>query len=140
MGQHQIKRGFSCLIVAMIAWGLFAPELSAKSPDLKRSQPLLSSGIFNDADGNAMDYGVWVYGVILFARSANTIAEIKDCDSGGELTGTPNLTKDELGQPTQYETTEHSYVDIYGRPFYFSDGVGANISGVGTVIVIYEDI
>lgn len=134
-----MRKLFLVLVLTAIVWGAVSPHTSLAeiSYIIKRSRPLTATGIFTDADGNAMDYDVWVYGVTLYANAANSQANIKDCDTTVELLSATEYPIDEIGEPTQFETTEHSFVEMYGRPLHFSDGVGACITTGGTVIISY---
>jgi hypothetical protein len=138
-----VKKFLLCVVVLIVTWGDNAPHVTisdaAMNYIIKRSQPLTASGIFNDADGNAMDYSVWVYGVSLYANVANSQVNIKDCDTIAELNNATELAIDEIGQPTQFETSEHSFIEMFGRPLYFEDGVGGSISTGGVVFITYGE-
>lgn len=89
----------------------------------RTSQPLETTGIFNDQGGIAMDYSVWVYGVTIYADAANSYVGLYDCDTTVELNATTIYPRYEIGEPTQYETT----TEMFTKPKYFDDGVGAII-------------
>jgi hypothetical protein len=117
------------LVIALVAL-LAVPAFAASGRyGLRVSQALESTGIFVDDEGNNMDYGVWVYGVKIYADAASSFMGIYNADTESECT-VANL-KDETGEATQYDTAEK----VFQQPLYFSDGVYAIITtGVGWVI------
>lgn len=119
------------LILALV-FALSIGQAKAQSRYSKPwSQPIETSGIFTDNDGNTMDYPVWIYGIKIYADASSSFMGIYDCDTTYELLHQGTVTaKDEIGEATQYDTATEYYSD----PLYFSDGVGAIIStGVGFV-------
>lgn len=134
---------FFLISVAMIAvLGLFflpyAPSSFAQARyTIGVSRPLTSNGLFVDADDNTMDYAVWIYGLTIYAGSTNVAANIKNADTTAELLHTSTVyPKDEIGEPTQYETTTHNYIEMYGKPMYFSEGVGGCLTGTSPVLIL----
>lgn len=125
------------LLVGMLCFSPVPAVYAQARGSLQVSQPLTASGICVDADGNAMDYGIWVYGWWVFAEATNSRAGLKDCDTTAELYTATEYAIDEIGEPTQYEITDHSFVELYGGPIYFSDGVGIAKTTYGTYFVIY---
>ncbi len=127
-----MNRLFKVLPVLLIALVLVAAPASADVRyGTQTSNPLNADGVFTGQDGAAMDYGVWVYGITLFADEANSFAGIYNADTEAEFIAA-NL-RDEIGEATQYDTAFHWYE---GGPRYFSDGIGAVIE-IGSIFVHY---
>ena len=123
-------------IIMVIALGIFflaqiAPAFAQARYGTKKSRPLETSGVFTDKDGKTMDYGVWIYGISIFADQANSYMGTYDCDTADELNASTIYPRDEVGEATQYDTATNMYL----TPEYYSDGVGAIIfTGVGSVL------
>ena len=120
----------SALFVVVLIVLMAVPAFAQKRDSLRTSQPRESEGIFNDEDGNAMDSGVWVYGITLFADEANSVMGVYDVDTDAELFATTTYSKDEVGEATANDSVDK----WYPTPKYFEDGVGAIIkTGVGLI-------
>ena len=132
----KLKKIFSIIIVLafIISFlsSLSAPVSAQKRYGLRTSRPRETTGIFIDDSGNTMDYGVWIYGIKIFADAANSFVGFYDCDTTAELIADTTYPKDEIGEATQYDTAER----YYSTPEYYSDGVGA-IMATGVAFVMY---
>lgn len=126
-----MMRKFMLLFLALaVSVFLASPAYAQARFGLHVSQPIESTGIATDADGVTMDYGVWVYGIRIFADASNSFMGIYNADVVATDLTKANC-KDEIGEATQHDTAER----FYDKPMYFSDGVGIVIStGVGWVI------
>lgn len=127
------KKVLMLLMVLMLAVGVSSAFAQSRN-SLKTSRPIESTALFTDQDGNTMDYGVWVYGLTIYADAASSYMAVVDCDTTNEIamshSADTKYAKDEIGEPTQYEVT----TVMYTKPFYYSEGVGARIvTGVGFV-------
>ena len=125
------------MALVLLAIGMYsgviapAPEAFAQARyGIRTSEPIESTGILVDRDGNTMDYPVWIYGVTIFADASSSFVGLYDVDTDAELTSATIAAKDEIGEATQYD----SETKWYPKPAYYSDGVGAIITtGVAQV-------
>uniref|UniRef100_A0A6M3J0L1 Uncharacterized protein n=1 Tax=viral metagenome TaxID=1070528 RepID=A0A6M3J0L1_9ZZZZ len=116
------------LVLMLVMAFLVTPVFAQARHGLKTSRPIETTGILTDQDGNAMDYGVWIYGIEIFADEASSYLGIYDCDTATELNSATTYARDEIGEATQYD----SKTKWYATPKYYSDGVGMIIfTGVG---------
>ena len=127
----KLKKVFLMVLVLALVWAVgIAPVFAQGRYGTKTSRPIESTGILTDADGNTMDYAVWIYGLTIYADAASSFIGVYDCDTFDELISVTEYARDEIGEPTQFEATSV----WYAKPEYYSDGVGAIISiGVGFV-------
>lgn len=119
-------------LAIVLAIALLSVAGTASAVSIKTSYSIEAPGIMTDQDGATMDYAIWIYGVSIYADAASSEMGIYDCNTFAELSGasTTIYPRYEIGEPTQYEVT----TQMFDKPFYFSDGVGAIIkTGVGFV-------
>lgn len=119
------------VVVGMLCFSLLPSAQAQSRYGLHISQPIETSGVMTDADGNSMDYPVWLYGVSIYADAASSFVGIYD----GDVVASISLDADqvtEIGEATQYD----SYTELFPKPVYCSDGVIAIIS-VGVARVFY---
>jgi len=121
-------KGFLAVLAALALLLNVSPAFAQARYSTRTSQPLESSGIFTDEDGNEMNYAVWVYGVEIFADEASSFMGVYNTTTVGAATAA--TVKDEIGEATQYDTATR----FYEQPRYYSSGVVGIIStGVGFV-------
>jgi hypothetical protein len=68
---------------------------------------------------SAVGAGTWVYGLKIYATNSNAQAGLYDTATQAGVSGASASPKDEIGEATQYESTE----TWYSTPIYFSEGV-----------------
>lgn len=126
---YKLKRLLPVLLIAALLVLPAAPAFAAYK--MQTSQPVESTKIVLDQQGNAMDAPTWVYGISIFADSAtNAYMGVYDCDTLTELASVTEYPLYEIGEPVQYRVT----TEMFDIPLYFSDGVGIIIFvGVGFI-------
>ncbi len=131
------NKRFLVLLAMLMVLVFVVPSSFAQARfSIRTSRPNTSMGpsILTDAEGNAMDYGVWVYGISIYAGSTNAVAAIYDVSTLAALEVSRTYPKYEIGEPTQYDIT----TEWFTSPIYYSNGVGIDESGTsGNVFVHY---
>jgi len=83
-----------------------------------------------DGTVSALGANTWVYGIKIYATSTSARLGIYDVDTQAELSSSDTEAFDEIGEATQYESTE----SWYAKPTLFTQGVSALCTnGVGFV-------
>jgi hypothetical protein len=134
-----MRKSFFVLLALMVLVGMFYFSHTPSSQAQGRyghynSRQKETSGILTDANGNSMDYAVWIYSANIYADAASSFVGFYDADTQAEVnTAVTNVaTKDEIGEATQYDC----FTKVYATPQYYSDGVWA-IMTVGVASVEY---
>lgn len=120
----KIKKIFLIALVLALVWAVGVMPVSAQARyGLRRISATADTALLLPA-------GTWVYGISIYASSAN--AEIGIYDVATLPGAGDSEVRDEIGEATQYDHADR----LYAKPMYFTNGVTVMVNN-GTGFVDY---